>query len=184
MVPTHRRQQLLTPCPNGRLIHCHNARPYRPSTAGNSTQKVLPLPTSVSAPISPPMPLISRLAMERPIPVPGTLLDSRPSRLKGSNKWDLFSSEMPWPVSAIVIRTTPSSRAAAHKTKRPPEGGRSVYHCAAEISRLVPTLRNSSKFLQRRIRANPSHAPSSLQRFPQNPSGSCLRRRLPGWWRP
>ena len=55
--------------------------------AGNSTQKVEPLPDSLSTPMVPAIFSIRPLAMTRPMPRPLIFVCSAPSRSKAENSW-------------------------------------------------------------------------------------------------
>ena len=78
-------------------------------------QKVLPLPSSLSSPISPPMSSVNSFAMLVPSPVPPYfLLVESSACVKLSNIFGCFSRGMPMPVSLTEKRTlTFSPRSSA-----------------------------------------------------------------------
>lgn len=87
------------------------------SPAGNSTQKVEPVPTSLRTPIEPAWASTSVRVSERPTPVP-----SAPRRSNGVKTSSSRSAGMPCPVSVTVSRSSvwPGEGSAQRTSMTPP----------------------------------------------------------------
>ena len=108
------------------------------SVASSSNQKTLPLSTTLSTPIVPPISSTRRLVTTRPIPVPSSWPASCPSRLNGANSNPSCSGERPAPVSETLIRIRPDATGAWLTLIVPP--GR--LYLTAFDSRLISTCFN------------------------------------------
>ena len=89
--------------------------PWSPLWKGNSNQKVLPWPSSLWTPISPPISSTKRLQIDKPRPVPPKRrLMLASAWVKGANSWASASGAMPMPLS----HTSKRSRTAVSPISR------------------------------------------------------------------